>query len=146
VEDILFSCVAREESWEHTWVPTLYFYSFVGILEHGWCWVDLMSLDQSEDQVHSSSSFSRALIGGNPNLLGSGPSPPYTYKRHTSQCLPGQIENLRWVRSPEVWTVAGSLHYAPAPSTPVTNPTLSISVHGIVLFVVNQESRYTIKI
>jgi hypothetical protein len=37
-----------------------------------------------QDRVQDSP-FSHALIGGDPNLLGSGSLPPYAYKRHTSQ-------------------------------------------------------------
>jgi hypothetical protein len=36
--------------------------------------------------------FSRALIGGNPKLLGSGPPPSYAYKRHVSQGSPWLTE------------------------------------------------------
>jgi hypothetical protein len=54
-------------------------------------WVDLTSRDRSKDQV-CSSPFSRALIGGNPKLLGSGPPPPYAYKRHASQGSPWLTE------------------------------------------------------
>jgi hypothetical protein len=34
------------------------------------------------------SPFSHALIRGDPNPIGSGPPPPYAYKRHASQGLP----------------------------------------------------------
>jgi hypothetical protein len=36
-----------------------------------------------QDRVWDSP-FSRTLIGGDPNLLGSGPLLPYAYKKHTS--------------------------------------------------------------
>jgi hypothetical protein len=39
-----------------------------------------------------------------------------------------------------------SLHYEQPPPTPVIDPTPSINDHGITVFVINEESRYAIKI
>jgi hypothetical protein len=91
-------------------------------------WVDLTSRDWSKDQV-CSSPFSRALIGGNPKLLGSGPH-HHTPIRSTHPNNHRVKEKSKRVRSPEAWTAAGSptigaatvvtLTYAPPPELPAT--------------------------